>query len=231
MSQAQPSAATTQTADALQRYYRFHSTIYDASRWSFLFGRRRLGRLLTRYAAPERVLDVGCGTGENIAQLCRLYPRAEFVGVDLSPAMLQVAERKLKSQRHRIQWLCQLYDRPIADDQPFDLVVFSYSLSMMNPGWDTALRAAALDLAPDGWLAVVDFDCSRWRCFQRWMALNHVRMEGHLLPTLRAACDPWCEERHAAHAGLWQYFIFIGSKHKPAAVEGYSTLGFGGEQD
>lgn len=218
MSAPLPSITAAPRADALQRYYRFHSKIYDASRWSFLFGRRRLGRLLTRYAAPTRVLDVGCGTGENVAQLCRLFPRAEFTGVDLSPAMLRIAGRKLASERHRIQWLCQTYDRPMAPARPFDLVVFSYSLSMMNPGWDAALRAAALDLAPDGWMAVVDFDSSRWRWFRQWMALNHVRMEGHLLPALRSVCEPWCEERHGAHAGLWDYFLFIGSKSAKTGV-------------
>ncbi|MFZ2642555.1 MAG: methyltransferase domain-containing protein [Verrucomicrobiia bacterium] len=218
MSQTPPSVTTTQTANALQRYYRFHSAIYDVSRWSFLFGRSRMGRLLTRYTAPARVLDVGCGTGENISQLCRLFPRAEFVGVDLSAVMLRIARRKLESERRRIQWLCQTYDQPVSPTRPFDLIVFSYSLSMMNPGWDAALRAAALDLAPDGWLAAVDFDRSRWWWFERWMSLNHVRMGGHLLPALRSVCDPWCEERRSAYAGLWQYFIFIGSKHpKPAA--------------
>jgi S-adenosylmethionine-diacylgycerolhomoserine-N-methlytransferase len=212
-----PDTAAT-PAHALQRYYRFHAKIYDASRWSFLFGRRRLGRLVARYAAPARVLDVGCGTGENIAQLCRLFPRAEFTGVDLSPAMLRIAGRKLESECHRIQWLCQVYDRPIMPARPFDLVVFSYSLSMMNPGWDAALRAAVSDLAPDGWLAVVDFDSSCWPWFGRWMALNHVRMENHLLPALRSVCEPWYEEHHAAHAGLWHYFLFIGSKtSKPGA--------------
>lgn len=37
---------------------------------------------------PSRVLDLGCGTGRDLAVLVRRYPGATCVGADLSPAML-----------------------------------------------------------------------------------------------------------------------------------------------
>jgi ubiquinone/menaquinone biosynthesis C-methylase UbiE len=43
----------------------------------------------------EAVLDVGCGTGELLAAIAERVPGARLVGVDLSPAMLAVARRKL----------------------------------------------------------------------------------------------------------------------------------------
>jgi malonyl-CoA O-methyltransferase len=42
---------------------------------------------------PRRIVDAGCGTGAAFAALARRYPRAELVGLDLAPAMLQRAAR------------------------------------------------------------------------------------------------------------------------------------------
>ena len=70
------------------------------------------------------------------------------------------------------------YDQPLSSEAPFDLVVFSYALSMFNPGWEEALAAALGDLSPGGALAVVDFHDSPLPAFKRWMGLNHVRPGG-----------------------------------------------------
>jgi malonyl-CoA O-methyltransferase len=42
---------------------------------------------------PERVLDVGCGTGRGTALLKKRWPNAEVIALDLSPAMLHEARR------------------------------------------------------------------------------------------------------------------------------------------
>lgn len=43
---------------------------------------------------PERILDLGCGTGAGTLFLAREYPRASIRGVDLSPAMIAAATAK-----------------------------------------------------------------------------------------------------------------------------------------
>jgi len=40
-----------------------------------------------------RVLDVGCGLGEDIRVLNSILPQAEFVGVELSPSAIEICER------------------------------------------------------------------------------------------------------------------------------------------
>ena len=50
-------------AAALTRYYRWHAPLYDATRWSFLFGRAALIRGIALHRRPRRILEVGCGTG------------------------------------------------------------------------------------------------------------------------------------------------------------------------
>jgi S-adenosylmethionine-diacylgycerolhomoserine-N-methlytransferase len=48
----------------LSEYYRFQSQIYDFTRWSFLFGRKRLIKEESRQLQDaKRITEFGCGTG------------------------------------------------------------------------------------------------------------------------------------------------------------------------
>ncbi|MGH9463452.1 MAG: class I SAM-dependent methyltransferase, partial [Vicinamibacteria bacterium] len=163
----------------VESYYRLHARFYDATRWAFLFGRSDLLRLVRKRIVPQRVLEVGCGTGTDLRTLAGLYPAASLTGVDLSLEMLGKAERKLSPWSDPVRLLRGKFPevpRPPGNEEPFDLILFSYSLSMMNPGWKEAIAAATSLLAAGGCLAVVDFHDSRFAAFERWMALNHVRL-------------------------------------------------------
>ncbi|MEO8780175.1 MAG: malonyl-ACP O-methyltransferase BioC [Rhodanobacter sp.] len=52
-----------------------------------------LERLTFFLETPQRVLDVGAGTGRGSALLKRRYPKAEVIAVDLALPMLHVAKR------------------------------------------------------------------------------------------------------------------------------------------
>lgn len=200
-------------ADApLAAYYRWHAGIYDLTRWAFLFGRRDLIRVVSeRLPAPRKVLEIGCGTGSNLVSLARAFPRAEIVGIDLSRDMLDRAQVKIAAFGCRISLRHQAYLGPIRGDDPgFDLIVCSYSLSMINPGFETVLAACREDLSRDGSIAVVDFHESRWRWFRRWMGVNHVRMDGQILRELRSHFEPVVCRVHHGYGDLWRYLVFVG---------------------
>ena len=207
---SQPAGAEPRSP--IENYYRLHARIYDATRWSFLFGRTAiLGDLATRIK-PARILEAGCGTGRNLTRLCERFPQAEITGVDLSATMLAVARRKTAAFGSRVELRHRAYDAPREETGGCDLVLFSYALSMFNPGFETAILEAAADLAPGGRVAVVDFHATRFRWFERWMAVNHVRMNGQLRPLLQALFEPEINRVDAAYGGVWQYLTFVGRK-------------------
>jgi S-adenosylmethionine-diacylgycerolhomoserine-N-methlytransferase len=197
---------------AIEGYYRVHAGIYDLTRWSFLLGRETLVREAAARTTAARILEVGCGTGRNLRQLGRRFPRARLWGVDLSGDMLAVAARKLQGLAPRVTLIQAAYDRPVGEGPGFDLVLFSYCLSMFNPGWEEAIDAAGRDLATGGVIAAVDFHDSGSALFKRWMSLNHVRLDGHLLPGLKSRFSNCEAVVRPAFGGIWSYFLFIGRR-------------------
>lgn len=195
--------------DKLEQYYRFHSRIYDATRWTFLFGREPLLNRLPALPPQPRIMEIGCGTGHNIERLGEHFPDARILGVDLSEEMLEVAQQKLE-ERPQVK-LCQAsYGGQSLDEDPFDLILLSYSLTMIGDQVQDVLEQISRDLASNGHIAVVDFHTSPFGWFRRWMEINHVDLSGHLLPLLKENFQPVESEIKPAYLGLWSYFLFIG---------------------
>src|SRR5215468_6214530 len=81
--------------DSMYRYQRY---IYDPTRKFYLLGRDRLLDLM-QVRTNDNVLEVGCGTGRNLAILAKKYPKATFYGLDASSVMLDAAKKKIESKR------------------------------------------------------------------------------------------------------------------------------------
>lgn len=204
---------TSESCDhKVENYYRFHAPIYDATRWSFLFGRKSILDMISDLPPQPRIMDVGCGTGQNLKRLIQKYPEADILGIDLSEAMLNNATDKLNGSDH-VDLQKTSYGSDQLKEEPFDLILLSYSLTMMNESYDDLLIQISNDLKPEGRIAVVDFHTSPFSWFRRWMNMNHVDFSGHLLPQLQKQFRPIKQEVNNAYAGLWSYFLFIGEQH------------------
>ena len=199
----------------MRQYYQVQARLYEATRWSFLFGRRELQHLVRPSTHnAQTLLEVGCGTGYNLQKLAGQHPNMRLVGVDVSPDMLRVAAAKTAQFGGRVRLVENLYAPGVdlnLEAQP-NVVLLSYCLTMINPGWESVLDRARADLPPGGKIAVVDFHDSPAAPFRWWMRQNHVRMEGHLLPALSARFRPVFERVRPAYFGLWRYFLFVGEK-------------------
>jgi malonyl-CoA O-methyltransferase len=62
-------------------------------------GQRLVARLDVVRLEPQRILDVGCGTGEATAELVARYPGAHVVGLDLAWPMVHAARERLRRGR------------------------------------------------------------------------------------------------------------------------------------
>ncbi len=196
----------------LQQYYRWHSRIYDATRWSFLFGRERLMQELA-ILHPKECIEIGCGTGVNLESLHWRIPEAKLTGFDISDAMLQKAKKRLIDPINKgnitLQHAPFLF-HPEAGQ--VDAVFASYALSMINPGYQTVIDHAWHQLKHGGYFGIVDFHRSNMPFFSAWMAKNHVRMEGHLLSEASRMFKTTTQFVKPAYGGLWHYFLWIGRK-------------------
>ncbi len=168
-----------QHAALMDAIYRRQVHIYDATRKYYLFGRDRLIRQLD---VPEagRVLEIGCGTGRNLAQIARAWPGSRLYGIDISQQMLRTAQAKLgKGARLGLGDATNFDPAALLGTAQFDRVVISFALSMI-PQWQHAIAHAAGLLAPGGALHMVDFHDGAGlpgplrRALMRWLARFHV---------------------------------------------------------
>ncbi len=116
---------------------------------------RTLGLTLSFAPSPERVLDVGCGTGRLLREVTRLVPWAlELVGVDPAPSMVAVAaEAAADDPRIRIR---QGFAEQLPfQEERFDLLVSSTSFDHWRDQLG-GLRECARVLEPGGRLVLCD---------------------------------------------------------------------------
>lgn len=148
-------------AGKMDRLYRRQRLIYDATRRYYLLGR---DRLIGGLQAPGggTVLEIGCGTGRNLAAAAAHYPEARLYGLDASQQMLRSARKSIA--RHGLEKRITLQAGDAVDfdaaklfgASSFDRIYFSYVLSMI-PSWPDAVTHAAAFVAPGGFLSIVDF--------------------------------------------------------------------------
>ena len=137
--------------DRLARFFVFFE-------WLFLLppGIRRRAVARMELRPGGRVLEVGCGTGRNLASLVQAVGAGGRVyGVDLSDGMLAEA-RELCAQSgwHNVALIradAARYDLP----EPVDGVIFSLSYAVI-PRHREALRRAWEQLRPGGYLVIMD---------------------------------------------------------------------------
>jgi ubiquinone/menaquinone biosynthesis C-methylase UbiE len=127
-----------------------------------LYGITQVHRRLLDQAAigpGQRVLEIGCGTGNLLLAAKRTQPEAVVVGLDPDLAALARAHRKA-ARRH----LAVQLDRGYADELPYaddsvDVVLSSFMLHHVPADQrETAVREVLRVLRPGGALHLVDAD-------------------------------------------------------------------------
>jgi ubiquinone/menaquinone biosynthesis C-methylase UbiE len=105
-------------------------------------------------ATPNRVLDLGCGTGYLLRMLADRYPDAEqLVGIDAAPAMVTTATALTHDDR--LTFVLGVAEQIGYPDETFDLIVSTTSFDHWSDQ-QAGLRECARVLRAGGQLVLVD---------------------------------------------------------------------------
>jgi ubiquinone/menaquinone biosynthesis C-methylase UbiE len=138
----------------------------------------------------QRILEIGCGTGNLMILIKRLHPDTEVVGIDPDPKALARAQRKAGREALSVQ-----LDRGFAEELPypdasFDRVLSALMFHHLGPEEkEKTLGEARRVLKPGGSLHLLDFGGEQVRS-DGFIARLHHRSErlrdnfGDRIPTL-----------------------------------------------
>lgn len=220
----EPPQNETNHVQLMDSMYRMQRYFYDASRKFYLFGRDLLIKELP-VKTGDHILEVGCGTGRNLIMLAKKHPTAFFWGLDASNEMLKTASAKIESKglsnrialRHGLAE--DLHPQNMFNhDEPFDVIFFSYSLSMI-PGWEGSVDVAMKHIKPGGYLYLVDFwdqeKLPKWfqGLLQAWLRLFHVKHDPKMIPYLQKTAKEYKTELKLTSV-MGQY-AFLAAIQKP----------------
>ncbi len=126
----------------------------------------------------DLVLDLACGPANQLAQIARLNPRTQFIGIDASCNMLELARATLASATIdnvslQLGDIAQLHS--IADTS-IDCVLCTMSLHHLTDiaALDQTLREIRRVLKPDGGIYIADFGRLKRIATQKFFAYDRA---------------------------------------------------------
>jgi SAM-dependent methyltransferase len=149
-------------------------------------------------AAPDRILDAGCGTGGLLAQLAAAFPRSWILGLDIDEGAAAVARGKSGKP------VCRgSVDRLPFADGAFDAILSADVLCHRDVDAGRALQGFRRCLKPGG-LLVLNLPAYGWLYSAHDVAVDNARRfgRGELIELLAAAGFAEVRTR------FWNSFLF-----------------------
>ncbi|RVU86117.1 malonyl-[acyl-carrier protein] O-methyltransferase BioC [Leucothrix sargassi] len=111
---------------------------------------------LTPTVEASAILDIGCGTGQVVAEMGRAYPEADLVALDFSEKMLAETEKRLMEMNKTATLVCADAECLPFSEESFELVTSSLMLQWSNDLTNN-LKQIRHCLKPQGVLAFSTF--------------------------------------------------------------------------
>lgn len=140
--------------------YNLLAPIYDI-RWRNYLARSLSFLLDFADISPQAsILDLACGTGELARFILEKNPQQNITGVDISPAMLKIAQDKLEGYPQ--VKLCNTSATALPfDSQSFDLIICANAFHYFE-NTPVALAEIKRALKPNGNLIILDWCGDYW---------------------------------------------------------------------
>jgi ubiquinone/menaquinone biosynthesis C-methylase UbiE len=188
--------------DPVIREYAQAASDYDL-KWAFYVESTTRETLKRLPLTPrDRVLDVGCGTGELLARIAARYPDAKLSGLDPVPEMLAVAREKVSEKVElRVGWA----DRLPWPDNTFDMIVscnmFHY---IVHPV--AAVREMERVVRPGGKVVITDW-CDDYLACRICTMYLRFRSKAHFKTYRQSECASLLKEAGHGTAHIERYKI------------------------
>ncbi|WP_310488334.1 class I SAM-dependent methyltransferase, partial [Chamaesiphon sp. VAR_69_metabat_338] len=139
---------------------------------------------------PQRILELGCGTGSMTIPLKQAFPDAVVTGLDLSRYMLAVAEDRSKEAGVEIRWQHgTATDLSQFEAGSFDTITAALLFHETPPAVaQTILTESYRLLAPGGQILILDGNQSTLRNLD-W--LNNIFEEPYIQSYAAGNLDAW----------------------------------------
>jgi ubiquinone/menaquinone biosynthesis C-methylase UbiE len=121
-------------ADKTRRIYDHLAGVYHLSTFFFHSKAHRCALEAAQIHDGMRVLEVATGSGEMFRRLVGANPNGETIGLDLSPKMAAIAQKRARERFPEAATMCQAVDArqmPFRDEM-FDAVVCCYLLELLS---------------------------------------------------------------------------------------------------
>lgn len=196
------------TTEQVRKTFTDWAPRYDVTHaWRLL--KRREARLALGVQAGDRVLEIACGTGLNLPLLRQLIgDRGSLVGVDLTPAMLDIARRQIATHGwNNVEVREADAARLPFPDASFDKAICTFALNII-PDYVRAIQEVKRVLVPGGRFVSLEMQSSNHRLpgwLKPMMNICAVDMSHQTLDELRHVfADVWVR-----HYWMGMFFITV----------------------
>ena len=138
---------------------------------------------------PSKILDLGCGTGSTTIMLKQAFPKAEVIGLDLSPQMLVMSDYKAQQLGLNIEWMHGIAETTKFADNEFDVVTASLLLHE-TPNYisQAVLKEAYRILKPGGQVIILD---GHQKTLRNTTWLSDIFEEPYIKEYAAGSVDAW----------------------------------------
>jgi len=138
---------------------------------------------------PNRILDLGCGTGSTTLMLKQAFPNATVMGLDLSPYMLVMAAHKAKEAGLNLRWRHGLAEATGLPSESYDVITISLLFHETPPEVaQSILHECFRLLTPGGQVIIFDGNQKTLRQTE-W--LTNIFEEPYIIDYAAGSVDAW----------------------------------------